>query len=200
MQRLEIITNQFQIVLEHQFTLALRDGDHSQLRHCLETYFLIGRREAAEELFRVSIVRPYMEQVSRTEQAGWQPHSSLWHVLVLFQVISAKALLTHPEGLTGIYADVLRFVPKHCGFLLGVCQGIDSGRGSGGFDFVVNSVWPQVIATIESKASVIFAPGNPGNFFKVRERVCKVVAHSLCDTCFLLHWNPALSRKYAVSL
>ena len=84
--------------------------------------------------------------------------------------MSAKALLTHPEGLAGIYADILRFIPKHCGFLLGVCQGIDSGRGSGGFDFVVNSVWPQVVATIESKASVIFAPGNPDNFFKARRK------------------------------
>ena len=62
-QRLEVITGQFQAVLEHQFTSALRDGDHSQLLHCLETYFLIGQREAVENLFRVSFVRPYMEQV-----------------------------------------------------------------------------------------------------------------------------------------
>ena len=66
-QRLEAITCRFQAVLERQFTSALGDGDHSQLLHCLETYFLIGRREAAEDLFRTSFVRPYMEQVRRTE-------------------------------------------------------------------------------------------------------------------------------------
>ena len=115
--------------------------------------------------------------------------SALNYSFIPTQVISAKALLTHPEGLAGIYTDVLRFIPKHCGFLLGVCQGIDSGRGSAGFDFVVNSVWPEVVATIESKASVIFAPGNPDNFFKARREreMCVCVCVCVYKLVCLLH-------------
>ena len=40
---------------------------------------------------------------------------------------------------------------------------------SGGFDFIVNAVWPEVVAQIDEKASVIFAPGNPDTFHKVHQ-------------------------------
>ena len=55
---------------------------------------------------------------------------------------------------------------------------ITSGRGNGhtvvvkGFDFLVNSVWPEVVALIEKKASVIFSPGNPDTFYKVSGIMC----------------------------
>lgn len=36
-----------------------------------------------------------------------------------------------------------------------------------GYDFVVNSVWPEVVCNIEAKTSSIFAPGNPNIFHAV---------------------------------
>ena len=97
----------------------------------------------------------------------------------LLQVISTKAVLTHPQGLVGMYGEVLKFVPRHCSLLLeittptyrrtepneGEC---DHGPSISGFDFVVNSVWPEVVALVDEKASVIFAPGNPDSFHKVQ--------------------------------
>ncbi len=41
----------------------------------------------------------------------------------------------------------------------------------GGFDFVVNAVWPEIVALLDEKTSLIFAPGNPDSFHKVRGEV-----------------------------
>ena len=36
-----------------------------------------------------------------------------------------------------------------------------------GYDFLVNSVWPEVVSNIEARTSSIFAPGNPDIFHAV---------------------------------
>jgi len=36
-----------------------------------------------------------------------------------------------------------------------------------GYDFVVNAVWPEVVANIEAKTPSIFAPGIPNVFHEV---------------------------------
>ena len=36
-----------------------------------------------------------------------------------------------------------------------------------GYDFLVNAVWPEVIANIEARTPSIFAPGNPDVFHQV---------------------------------
>ena len=36
-----------------------------------------------------------------------------------------------------------------------------------GYDFLVNSVWPEVVTSIENRAHSIFAPGNPNIFHQV---------------------------------
>lgn len=36
-----------------------------------------------------------------------------------------------------------------------------------GYDFMVNSVWPEVVELLETRATSVFAPGNPDKFYKV---------------------------------
>ena len=80
-------------------------------------------------------------------------------------MISTKALLTHPQGLPGLLAEVLQFIPQQCSLLLEVTtSGVPGVRG---YDFLVNAIWPVVVDVIDRKASVIFAPGNPDTFHKV---------------------------------
>lgn len=80
-------------------------------------------------------------------------------------MISTKALLTHPQGLSGLLDEVLQFVPQQCSLLMEVST---SGvAGVHGYDFLVNAIWPTVVDVIDKKASVIFAPGNPDSFHKV---------------------------------
>ena len=83
------------------------------------------------------------------------------------QVISTKAVLLHPQGLAGMYSEVLKFVPEYCSLLLGACQEHGAPPTGSGFGFIVNAVWPEVVAMIDEKAAVIFAPGNPDTFHKV---------------------------------
>lgn len=59
---------------------------------------------------------------------------------------------------------------------------ISSGNTVSGYDFVVNTVWPEVVANIEARTSSIFAPGNPnvfhevnfGNRYNIAIFVCKI--------------------------
>lgn len=92
------------------------------------------------------------------------------------QLISAKTLLTHAGGLSGLYEDILRFIPEVCSLLLEISSPpsappsappSEGGVAVGGFDFLVNSMWPEVVLLLEKKTSVIFAPGNPDAFHKV---------------------------------
>ena len=36
-----------------------------------------------------------------------------------------------------------------------------------GYDFLVNAVWPELVANIEARTPSIFAPGNPSVFHQV---------------------------------
>lgn len=40
-----------------------------------------------------------------------------------------------------------------------------------GYDFLVNSVWPEMIRAIEERLSYLFNPGNPEVFYEVCGRV-----------------------------
>ena len=77
--------------------------------------------------------------------------------------MSTRSLLSHADGLSGVYREVLKVIPLHCAFLLDVC----SSSSASGFDFLVNSVWPAIVTALERSIPQIFAPGNPDNFYRV---------------------------------
>ena len=93
--------------------------------------------------------------------------------------------LTSGSGLNGIYSEILAFFPKQCSLLLELTHPLPpaiaavGGSGSSlqpprvpGFCFLVNAVWPEVVAVVEERISTIFAPGNPDTFHKVCVCVC----------------------------
>lgn len=89
-------------------------------------------------------------------------------------MISANVLLSQSDGLPGLYKEVLLFIPQVCSLLLDITRPLPASADSAdqpptvaGFDFLVNSVWPEVVSLLEKKASVIFAAGNPDTFHKV---------------------------------
>lgn len=55
-----------------------------------------------------------------------------------------------------------------------------------GYDFLVNSVWPEITRAIEERLSYLFNPGNPDIFYEV--------LHSLSDTasCVRSLWKKGL--------
>ncbi|KAG2468269.1 COG2 protein, partial [Polypterus senegalus] len=75
-----------------------------------------------------------------------------------------------PNGLQIMYGRLLEFVPHHCRLLREVTSGaIASDRADTvpGYDFLVNSVWPEMVRGIEEKLPSIFNPGNPDAFHEV---------------------------------
>ena len=69
---------------------------------------------------------------------------------------------------------MLNFVPAHCRPLLqavGHVQHDHAHSNQKGYDFLVNAVYPEIVRGVEAQLSVIFAPGNPDMFYKVRTLV-----------------------------
>ncbi|XP_032697013.1 conserved oligomeric Golgi complex subunit 2 isoform X6 [Lontra canadensis] len=82
-------------------------------------------------------------------------------------VIVEQIVESHPDGLQIMYAKLLEFVPHHCRLLREVTGGaISSEKGNTvpGYDFLVNSVWPEIVRGLEEKLPSLFNPGNPDAF------------------------------------
>ncbi|XP_071080140.1 conserved oligomeric Golgi complex subunit 2-like isoform X1 [Haliotis cracherodii] len=140
--RIANITTTLQYSLEGSFLDGLESGNTDILRQCLRTYALIDKTRDAENLFKLHIVKPYMEEF-----------------------INEQFIRSSSQGLQGLYGKVLEFIPKKCKILKDVTSG-----GSGtteivrGYDFLVNSVWPEIVSNLEARVPSIFAPGNPNVF------------------------------------
>ena len=87
-----------------------------------------------------------------------------------------------------MYTEVLKFVPEYCSLLLGVWQEHGTPPTGSGFDFIVNAVWPEIVAVIDEKAAVIFAPGNPDTFHKVYCKILSVYNSKECCFQWFLSW------------
>lgn len=140
--RIANITTTLQYSLEGSFLEGLESEDVGVLRQCLRTYALIDKIKDAENLFRQHVVKPYMEEV-----------------------ITEAFLRSSGQGLEGMFNKVLDFIPTHCRVLRDItCPGASSGEMVRGYDFLVNAVWPEIVANLEARTPSIFAPGNPEIF------------------------------------
>jgi len=88
---------------------------------------------------------------------------------LVFQILTTRNFNSKSQDLSLLYAEVLNFIPAHCQLLL---QAVSHTSGhthpnQQGFDFLVNAVFPEIVHGIETRLSIIFAPGNPDVFYKV---------------------------------
>ncbi|XP_037751145.1 conserved oligomeric Golgi complex subunit 2 isoform X2 [Chelonia mydas] len=82
-------------------------------------------------------------------------------------VIVEQYVQSHPNGLQAMYNKLLEFVPHHCRLLREVTGGAMSSEKANivpGYDFLVNSVWPEIVHGLEEKLQSLFNPGNPDVF------------------------------------
>ncbi|XP_016018918.2 conserved oligomeric Golgi complex subunit 2 isoform X2 [Rousettus aegyptiacus] len=82
-------------------------------------------------------------------------------------VIVEQVVESRPDGLQLMYGKLLDFVPHHCHLLREVTGGaVSSEKGSPvpGYDFLVNSVWPEIVRALEEHLPSLFNPGNPDAF------------------------------------
>ncbi|ELW68164.1 conserved oligomeric Golgi complex subunit 2 isoform X2 [Tupaia chinensis] len=142
--RIAGITATLQRSLEGLLLEGLRTSDVDIVRHCLRTYATIDKTRDAEALVGQVLVKPYVDEV-----------------------IVERFVEAHPNGLQIMYTKLLEFVPHHCRLLREVTGGaISSEKGSAvpGYDFLVNSVWPEIVQGLEEKLPSLFNPGNPDAF------------------------------------
>lgn len=130
--------------IEKHFLKVLRTKNIEQLERCLRVYCTLGEYHTVEELFRKEIVGPYMHPI-----------------------ISEIALQNSPQGLSGIYKQVIQFFDDRMKQLLTLTQpNAISASTVNGFDFIINSFWVEVEYRLETHMASIFAPGNPDLFYQ----------------------------------
>lgn len=142
--RIAGITSMLQQSLEGLLIEGLQTSNVDMVRHCLRTYATIDKTRDAEALVGQVLVKPYMDQV-----------------------IVEEVVKSSPSGLQMMYSRLLEFVPHHCRLLREVTgSGISRADIVPGYDFLVNSVWPEMIRGIEERLAYIFNPGNPDTFYE----------------------------------
>uniref|UniRef100_A0A8C9FWT4 Conserved oligomeric Golgi complex subunit 2 n=1 Tax=Pavo cristatus TaxID=9049 RepID=A0A8C9FWT4_PAVCR len=142
--RIAGITAMLQQSLEGLLLEGLQTSNVDIIRHCLRTYATIDKTRDAEALVGQVLVKPYIDEV------------------IVEQYVQA-----HPNGLQAMYNKLLEFVPHHCRLLREVTGGAISSEKADivpGYDFLVNSVWPEIVRGLEEKLPSLFNPGNPDVF------------------------------------
>ncbi|XP_055395013.1 conserved oligomeric Golgi complex subunit 2 isoform X2 [Bubalus kerabau] len=142
--RIAGITAMLQQSLEGLLLEGLQTSSVDIIRHCLRTYATIDKTRDAEALVGQVLVKPYVDEV------------------ILEQIVDS-----HLSGLQLMYDKLLEFVPHHCRLLREVTGGaISSEKGNTvpGYDFLVNSVWPEIVRGLEEKLPSLFNPGDPDAF------------------------------------
>ncbi|XP_009583051.1 PREDICTED: conserved oligomeric Golgi complex subunit 2, partial [Fulmarus glacialis] len=142
--RIAGITAMLQQSLEGLLLEGLQTSNVDIIRHCLRTYATIDKTRDAEALVGQVLVKPYIDEV-----------------------IVEQYVQSHPNGLQVMYNKLLEFVPHHCRLLREVTGGAISSEKADivpGYDFLVNSVWPEIVHGLEEKLPSLFNPGNPDVF------------------------------------
>ncbi|XP_073527539.1 conserved oligomeric Golgi complex subunit 2 [Phyllobates terribilis] len=142
--RIAGITAMLQRSLEGLLLQGLQTSNVDIIRHCLRTYATIDKTKDAEALIGQVLVKPYVDEV-----------------------IVEQYVQSQPNGLQVMYNKLLEFVPHHCRLLREVTGGAISSEKADmvpGYDFLVNSVWPEIAVGLEEKLPSLFNPGNPSIF------------------------------------
>lgn len=135
--------------IEQYFLRIVSDQNVERLERCLRIFCTLSECGVAEQIFRREVVAKYMHPI-----------------------ISESALQNSPQGLEGIYKQVLAFVEQKMVPLMTLTRLRSDGATQKvtcrvkGFDFIINSFWSEVELRLETHMSSIFAPGNPDQFYQ----------------------------------
>lgn len=145
--RLKLIGDRLHGSLESQLLEAIAQQNTEVLKRCLRIFATVDRVREAEALVRIRVIQPYLEPI-----------------------ITEQFVTNDPLGLQGMFHRVLRVIPEKLSQLLLLTSGSRKAKSSSGqsekdFDFLVNSLWPEIVETIEENIPFIFSAGNPDKFF-----------------------------------
>lgn len=146
--KVRAIHQKLQQRLEQHFLTTVREQNVERLERCLRIFCTLDECSVAEQIFRRQIVAEHMRTT-----------------------ITESALQNCPQGLQGVYAQVLLFVEQQMVPLMTLTRLREDANGQlvcrvKGFDFIINSFWTEVEQRLETQMSSIFAPGNPDQFYQ----------------------------------
>ncbi|KAF4793400.1 component of oligomeric golgi complex 2 [Turdus rufiventris] len=178
--RIAGITAMLQQSLEGLLLEGLQTSNVDIIRHCLRTYATIDKTRDAEALVGQVLVKPYVDEVMVEQYVQSHPNGlqAMYNRLLEFVPHHCRLLREVTGGAISskIYNDKFlkhfESYKKHCGF-----DRLDSDKESSkeeqfnekadivpGYDFLVNSVWPEIVRGLEEKLPSLFNPGNPDVF------------------------------------
>ncbi|CAH8384677.1 unnamed protein product [Eruca vesicaria subsp. sativa] len=131
--------------LGHSFIDGLNNGDTSVLYNCLRAYAAIDNTKSAEEIFRTTIVAPFIHKIIALDTATGAAGSS-------------------GDELENDYKQIKHFIAKDCKLLLEISSTEKSGLHV--FDFLANSILKEVLSVIQKVKPGAFSPGRPTEFLK----------------------------------
>lgn len=124
------------------FLQNLSDKRVDKIQRCLQIFSTLDKISNVELLLRKEIISPAMHEM-----------------------ISESALQKHPDGLKGIFTNILSFINLRLKDSLLITNKSKKVNSVEGYNFLLNSFWPEVEYRIEVHMSSIFAPGNPELFY-----------------------------------
>ncbi|KAF3531172.1 hypothetical protein DY000_02038231 [Brassica cretica] len=131
--------------LGHSFVDGLNNSDTSVLYNCLRAYAAIDNTKSAEEIFRSTIVAPFIHKIVALET-------------------STDAAGSSGDELENDYKQIKHFIAKDCKMLLEISSTDKSGLHV--FNFLANSILKEVLSAIQKVKPGAFSPGRPTEFLK----------------------------------
>lgn len=129
-------------------------GHEAVLSQILRTYVSIDKVQEAQDTFRQTVVKPFLDKVISRQTLGAET--------------SAKSASTGQQGsrnlLQDMYDKILAFVRNDCAKVLDIAN--KAFHGTTG-NLLVHAIWAPVVSTITQKVGFIVNPGIPEVFHKV---------------------------------
>ena len=149
-----MITSKLQETLEDSFQLGIETRQVDLIRRGLRTYALIDKTSHAEDLFRKILVKPFISSVVNEDYFN-------------------------EHGIESICSDILTFIKQNCSIVLNlssaelyeITEVQQEQQSLISFDFLVNSIWVEIEKAFEENLPLIFSPGNPEIFIKVKIKI-----------------------------
>ncbi|KAK1433909.1 hypothetical protein QVD17_10827 [Tagetes erecta] len=131
--------------LGHCFIDGLKHKDENAVYNCLRAYAAVDNTRSAEEIFRSTVVRPFVQKVI--------PYTS-------------SGVVGGPTGdeLEEDYKQIKHLIAENCTFLLEISSTENSGLHV--FSFLANSILKEVLYAIQQGKPGAFSPGRPTEFLK----------------------------------
>ncbi|KAK6123717.1 hypothetical protein DH2020_042531 [Rehmannia glutinosa] len=131
--------------LGHCFVDGLEHRDENAIYNCLRAYAAIDNTSSAEEIFRSTVVAPFIQKII--------PHGS-----------SRAVGGSSGDELEQDYERIKRHIEDDCKFLLEISSTENSGLHV--FSFLANSILKEVLSAIQKGKPGAFSPGRPTEFLK----------------------------------